>query len=211
MEVGGSQASIVLEVSTLDSPCSKTTSPPPANIYILFMPRPPRASIFMNKIWVFRPSQEGRKPRQLVGTRSSLMFRLLLPPAWYLEEIWIDRFRVPGWEEWHFLCYLAVPGTKLLAAHIPIPWTLSIELFPERFRLFTRLSLLNIVIVKSEYSMAREECSRLTSHYKAEKTEAQWVRGLPRATQLLSDYLSGLLVTWSHPTTLPASPQFLNE
>ena len=41
---------------------SNATSPPPAaNIYILFMPRPPRASIFMNKRWVSRPSQEGEE------------------------------------------------------------------------------------------------------------------------------------------------------
>lgn len=46
----------------------------------------------------------------------------------------------------------------------------SLELFPERFGLFTRLSLLNIVIVKSEYFIAKEECSRLISRYKAEKT-----------------------------------------
>ena len=50
MEVGGSQVSIVQAAATLDSPRSNATSPQPAaNIYILFMLRPPRASIFMNK------------------------------------------------------------------------------------------------------------------------------------------------------------------
>lgn len=83
MEVGESQV-IVLEVPTLDISCSKTTSKDLHHVYPEASPGPQSSSI---KYEFLSRTQKGRNPSQLVGTRGSLVFRLLLPPAWYLEEI----------------------------------------------------------------------------------------------------------------------------